>query len=70
MINLNDLSKLKVKTVTPETMLENGLISRKNQPVKVLGNGECSKKLDVTANAFSQSAVEKITAAGGRTTLL
>lgn len=44
-----------------------GLV-RRNQPVKVLGNGELAVKLDVTADAFSGSAVEKINAAGGSTT--
>jgi large subunit ribosomal protein L15 len=43
---------------------------RKGEPVKVLGNGELSVKLDVTANAFSESAREKITAAGGSATKL
>src|SRR5579875_2817701 len=43
---------------------------RKGEPVKVLGNGEISVKLDITANAFSASAREKITAAGGSVTQL
>jgi large subunit ribosomal protein L15 len=43
---------------------------RKGQPVKVLGDGELSVKLDITANAFSGSAREKITAAGGSVTQL
>jgi large subunit ribosomal protein L15 len=43
---------------------------RKGEPVKVLGNGELSVKLDVTANAFSESAREKIAAAGGTITKL
>ena len=38
---------------------------RKNQPVKVLGNGEISVALQVSANAFSQSAKDKLAAAGG-----
>lgn len=44
-----------------------GLV-RANQPVKVLGNGELSAKLNVTATKFSKSAVEKIEAAGGSVT--
>jgi len=43
---------------------------RKGEPVKVLGNGELSVKLDITADAFSESAREKITAAGGSVTKL
>jgi large subunit ribosomal protein L15 len=40
---------------------------RKNQPVKVLGQGEITVKVSVQANAFSDSAREKIEAAGGKT---
>ena len=43
---------------------------RKGEPVKVLGNGELSVKLDITADAFSDSARDKITAAGGSVTAL
>lgn len=43
-------------------------LARKNQPVKVLGNGEISVKLNVTANKFSGSAKQKIEAAGGTAT--
>lgn len=52
--------------VTVETLVENGLV-RKNQPVKVLGSGEITVAVNVKANAFSASAVEKIQAAGGTT---
>lgn len=51
--------------VTIETMLENGIISNPRDGVKILGNGELTKKLNVKANAFSASAVEKIQALGG-----
>ena len=50
--------------VTPETLKAAGLATRKH-PVKVLGNGEISKKLTVRAHAFSATASEKIEAAGG-----
>jgi large subunit ribosomal protein L15 len=43
---------------------------RKGEPVKVLGNGDLSVKLDVTANGFSDSAREKIVGAGGSVTEL
>ncbi|MBA4503945.1 50S ribosomal protein L15 [Corynebacterium sanguinis] len=43
-------------------------LARKNEPVKVLGNGDLGVKLDVTATKFSKSAVEKIEAAGGTVT--
>jgi large subunit ribosomal protein L15 len=50
--------------VTPETLREAGLATRKH-PVKILGKGELSKKLTVRAHAFSKTAREKIEAAGG-----
>jgi len=53
--------------VTVEDLVAKGAV-RRNQPVKVLGQGEISVKVDVTANAFSASAVTKIEAAGGSTT--
>jgi large subunit ribosomal protein L15 len=57
-------------TVTPEAMIEAGAV-RKGAPIKVLGTGDLGGvKLDVTANAFSASAAEKIAAAGGSVTTL
>ncbi|ART22052.1 50S ribosomal protein L15 [Corynebacterium striatum] len=53
--------------VTVADLVAAGLV-RKNQPVKVLGNGDISVKLNVTADKFSKSAVEKIEAAGGSAT--
>ena len=52
-------------TVDVEAMLEKGVISNPRDGVKVLGNGELTKKLNVKANAFSASAKEKIEALGG-----
>jgi large subunit ribosomal protein L15 len=51
--------------VTPQALLEAGLISNLRTPVKVLGNGALTKKLIVDAAKFSKSAQEKIQAAGG-----
>ncbi|MDO4489522.1 MAG: 50S ribosomal protein L15 [Lachnospiraceae bacterium] len=51
--------------VSVETMIECGLVSNPRDGVKILGNGELTKKLTVKANAFSASAKEKIEAAGG-----
>ncbi len=55
-------------TVTVEDLVAKGAV-RKNQPVKVLGSGELSVKIDITAQKFSASAEEKITAAGGSITV-
>lgn len=52
--------------VTVADLVSKGLV-RKNQPVKVLGTGDISVAVNVTAEAFSQSAVDKIAAAGGST---
>lgn len=51
--------------VTPATLKEKGLVSGRFDLVKVLGNGEISKKLTVSAHKFSASAEQKIAAAGG-----
>lgn len=59
--------KIGAKDITIEILREAGFIS-KNQLVKILGGGELSAKLNVTANAFSKSAIAKIEAAGGKTT--
>jgi large subunit ribosomal protein L15 len=56
--------------VTPDTLKEAGLIRKLSVDVKVLGEGELTKKLSVTAHSFSKSAVEKIEAAGGSVTRL
>jgi large subunit ribosomal protein L15 len=70
-VNVATLEKLFPKggTVGPDELVEAGAV-RKGEPVKVLGNGDLSVKLDITANAFSESAAEKITAAGGTVTKL
>jgi large subunit ribosomal protein L15 len=51
--------------VTPESVRKAGLIGNVKDGIKVLGHGELKKKLKVTAHAFSKSAEEKITKAGG-----
>ena len=52
-------------TVTVDSLIEAGIIKNPKDGVKILGNGELTKKLDVKVNAFSASAVEKIQALGG-----
>ena len=65
-INVEALDKLDEGTeVTAEVLKENGIISKTLDGVKVLGNGELTKKLNVKLNAFSASAKEKIEALGG-----
>ena len=52
-------------TVTVETLIEKGIVKNPRDGVKILGNGEFTKKLDVKANAFSAAAKEKIEELGG-----
>ncbi|MEX0426642.1 50S ribosomal protein L15 [Nocardioides sp. DS6] len=70
-VNLAKLNELFPEggTVTPELLVEKGAV-RKGQPVKVLGQGDLTVKVEVSANAFSGSAKEKIEAAGGTVTVL
>jgi large subunit ribosomal protein L15 len=58
--------KFKDGIVTPELLYSLGVVSKKKDPVKVLGNGELKTKLNVTAHAFSKSAIQKIEATGGK----
>ena len=65
-VNVRDLERFDAGTeVTPEVLKEAGLIRNLNRDVKVLGHGDVSAKLTVSAHAFSKSAAEKIEAAGG-----
>ena len=52
--------------VDPEALLAKGLVKGRHDLIKILGNGNLTKKLTVKAQEFSQSAVDKITAAGGQ----
>lgn len=67
-VNLDRISELFPEggEVSIESLVAKGAV-RKNQPVKVLGQGELTVKVDVKVNAFSQSALDKIAAAGGST---
>ena len=58
-----------ISVITLETLRAAGFIS-KNQLVKILGNGELTAKLEVSANAFSKSAIAKIEAVGGTATTI
>jgi len=65
-VNLVDLEKFDTgATVDAAALYEKGLIPDLKQPVKILGDGEFSKKLTVSAGWYSKSAFEKITKAGG-----
>ena len=66
-INLGALEVFENDTVvTVETLVEAGIVKNPRDGVKILGNGELTKKLTVKANAFSASAAAKIEALGGK----
>jgi large subunit ribosomal protein L15 len=70
-VNVRDLERFEAGAeVTPQLLAEAGLIRNARTEVKVLGQGELSKKLAVTAHAFSATAREKIEGAGGSLTAL
>jgi large subunit ribosomal protein L15 len=70
-VNVRDLDRFDAGSeVTPELLAEAGLIRNVRTEVKILGQGELSKKLSVTAHGFSASAREKIEGAGGSVTAL
>ena len=66
-INVSDLNSLRTgSVVTAEKLIEAGIIDKEFDGLKVLGRGELTKKLTVKATKISASAVEKITAQGGK----
>ena len=70
-INITELNRFEDgAVVTIGTLVENGVIKNPKDGVKILGNGELTKKLTVKANAFSASAAEKIQALGGTTEVI
>ncbi|TVY06633.1 50S ribosomal protein L15 [Paenibacillus cremeus] len=70
-INVEELNKFAAGTeITPEVLFESGIVKNPKDGIKILGNGEVTVQLSVKANKFSQSAVEKIQAAGGKTEVI
>ena len=66
-VNVSALERFENGTeVTVATLVEQGIVKHPKDGVKILGNGELTKKLTVKANAFSEGAVAKIEAAGGK----
>ena len=67
-VNVKDLSALEIDSIDAEVMSNNGLVKSALKPIKVLGYGDVTVKLNVTASAFSETAKEKIEKAGGTVT--
>ena len=71
-LNLDDIQafidkgKIKDLNFDKEYLLTNNLIKGKNKPLKILGNGDITSKVEITADAFSKTAKEKIEKGGGK----
>lgn len=65
-VNVSRLAELEGDEFTPESLLASKVVRDRNAPVKILGDGEISRKVTVSAHKFSKSAKEKIEAAGGQ----
>ena len=66
-VNTGELNIFEEGTVvTPDLLVETGLLKKLDYPLKVLGDGELDRKLEVRANRFSKQAQSKIEAAGGK----
>ena len=69
-VTLTMLNKSEATEVTAESLLKEGIISKVNDGIVVLGTGSLDKKLTVKAKRFTKSAAEKIEAAGGKTEVI
>ncbi len=65
-LNLRDLGRIEATVIDAAALMEAGLINKVESLIKVLGDGEIDRAVEVTVDAFSKSAEEKITAAGGK----
>lgn len=70
-INLKDINRLEgLDLITPDILLERGIIKNVKDGLKVLGEGELTRPITIKAEAFSESALAKIAAAGGKWELI
>lgn len=66
-VNLYELNRFEDGSeVTPQSLIDSGLVKNRKDGIKILGDGDLNVKLTIKADKFSQSAVEKIEAAGGK----
>jgi large subunit ribosomal protein L15 len=68
-VNLTAIETLKDKDIDGQVLQDNGLVRSALQPIKILASGDISRKVNVTASAFSARAKEKIEKAGGSVTI-
>ncbi len=69
-VNVGELEKIGSGKVTPEDLYKHRLVRKKDTQIKILGEGEITKAVEVKAHAFSKSAIQKLEAAGGKAILL
>ena len=70
-VNVSDLNRFKDgEVVTPELLIESGLVKKELNGIKILGKGTLEKKLTVKANRFTNSAIAKIEELGGTTEVI
>ena len=69
-LNVSHLEKLAGDTFDPDTLMKTGVIKKQLKGIKILGNGELTRTITVKAHAFSESAKQKIEAAGGSVELI
>src|ERR1700761_6795549 len=69
-VNVGALEKLEGDVFTPESLIEAGVVKKLGAGLKILANGEITRKITVTAHVFSKAALEKIEKAGGSTETL
>ena len=69
-INVGALEKLEGDSFTPESLMASGVIKKLNAGLKVLGNGELTRKISVQAHVYSKSALDKIQKLGGSAGIL
>ena len=69
-INLGSLEKLDGDTFTPESLVASGVVKKLNAGLKVLGDGELTRKINIKAHLYSKSALKKIQELGGSAEIL
>ena len=65
-VNVSTIERLGLKKLDIDILYNKGAINKKNIPVKILGNGDISISVEVSAHSFSQSAIQKIEKSGGK----
>ena len=69
-VNIGVLEKLEGDAFTPESLVASGVVKKLNAGLKILGNGELTKKISIKAHVYSKSALDKIQKLGGTAEVL